>query len=59
MLNLKKLRAGEYITLDGKYIIEKDGGFWYAIDSNSFISVVDSESTFRQIKESLEGKYYK
>ena len=55
MLKLKKIRAGEYTTLDGKYVIEKEYGFWYGYDAETGTSVVDSESTFREIRESLEG----
>lgn len=58
-MKLKKVKAGEYITVDGNYIILKEDGFWYAIDSKTYASVVDSESTFRQIKESLSAKYYR
>ena len=59
MLELKKIRVGEYTTLDGKYIIEKEDGFWYGYDAETGTSVVDSESTFWRIKESLEGKLSK
>ena len=59
MLKLKKIRAGEYTTLDGKYVIEKEYGFWYGYNAETGTSVVDSESTFREIRESLEGKLSK
>ncbi len=59
MLELKKIKAGEYTTLDGKYVIEKEEGFWYTYDAETGTSIVDSESTFRQIRESLEGKLSK
>lgn len=56
MLELKIIRAGEYTTLDGKYVIEKEDGFWDGYDAETGTSVVDSESTFWRIRESLEGK---
>ena len=59
MLKLKKIRAGEYTTLDGKYVIEKEYGFWYGYDAETGTSVVDSEGTFWRIRESLEGKLSK
>lgn len=59
MMKVKKVTAGEYKTVDGNYIIVKEDGFWYAIDSKTCISVVDSENTFREIKESLAAKYYR
>lgn len=55
MLNLKKIKAGEYITTDGKITVEKDDGYWYAFDTKTGQSVVDSERTLREIKDSLEG----
>ena len=35
MLKLKKIRAGEYTTLDGKYVIEKEYGFWYGYNAET------------------------
>lgn len=55
MLQLKKINTGEYVTSDGKITVEKDGGYWYACDTKTGQSVVDSERTLREIKESLEG----
>lgn len=55
MLQLKKFRSGEYVTSDGKISVEKDDGYWYASDIKTGQSVVDSERTLREIKETLEG----
>lgn len=55
MITIKKISAGEYVTSDGKITIEKDGGYWYASDTKTGQSVVDSERTLREIKASLEG----
>lgn len=55
MLKVKKIRTGEYRTIDGRYIIESCGGFWYAYDAVTGQSVVDSERTMWEIKESLSG----
>ena len=55
MLKLKKIRSGEYSTIDGRYTIESCDGFWYACDAVTGQSVVDSERTMREIKESLSG----
>ena len=52
-MNLKRIKSGFYITEDGKYTIEKDGGFWYAYDTQTGQSVVDCERTFALIKESF------
>ena len=58
-MKLKKIRAGLYTTADGNYTIEKDGRFWYAYNSKTGSSVVDSEDSFRLIRESLEAKLSK
>lgn len=55
MLKVKKIRTGEYSTIDGKYTIENWEGFWYACDAVTGQSVVDSERTMREIKEALSG----
>lgn len=55
MLQVKKIKAGLYFTTDGDYTIEKDGCYWYAYDSETGSSVVDSEDSFRLIKESLSA----
>ena len=55
MLQLKKISTGEYVTSDGKITVEKDGNYWYASDTKTGQSVVDSERTLREIKASLEG----
>lgn len=55
MLELKKIKAGLYVTDDGDYTIEKDGCYWYAYNSETGSSVVDSEDSFRLIKESLSA----
>ena len=52
---LKKVKAGYYVTLDGKIAVEKDGGFWYAYDVKTGQSVVDFERTLSEIKLTLAG----
>lgn len=52
-MEIKKIKAGLYVTSDGNYTIEKDGCFWYAYDTETGSSVVDSEDSFRLIKQSL------
>lgn len=52
-MKIEKIRTGEYVTSDGKITIEKDGGYWYAYDTKTGQSVVDSERTLREIKASL------
>lgn len=55
MLQLKKIRSGEYVTSDGKITVVKDDGYWYAEDTKTGQSVVDCERTLREIKDTLEG----
>lgn len=57
MLKLKEIRSGEYITIDGRFIIFIDiyDGFWYACDAVTGQSVGDPERTMREIKESLSA----
>ena len=54
---LKKVKAGYYVTTDGKIAVEKDGGFWYAYDIKTGQSVVDCERTLSEIKLSLSGYF--
>lgn len=55
MLQLKKIKAGKYVTTDGKFEISKDFGYWFAVDTKTGQSVVDSERTLWEIKSSLQG----
>lgn len=55
MLKLIKEKAGYYKTTDGKIIIEKEDGYWYAYEVETSQSVVDSERTLHEIKYTLEG----
>ncbi len=55
MLQLKKIKAGVYVTPDGKIKVSKEFGYWYADDVKTGQSVVDSERTLWEIKYTLEG----
>ena len=53
-MKLKRLKSGNYITSDGRFMFEKYDGFWLAVDVETGQSVVYSEDKFRLIKEALE-----
>ena len=56
MIKLKRIKAGEYNTLDGKFLIRKNYmlNLWFAGDIKTLESVVDCEKSLRKIRESLE-----
>lgn len=56
MLKLKRIKAGEYTTLDGKFLIRKNFmlNLWFAADIKTLESVVNCEKSLKKIRESLE-----
>ena len=56
MLKLKRIKAGEYTTLDGKFLIRKIFmlNLWFAVDIKTLESVVNCEKSLKKIRESLE-----